>query len=390
MDAGENEKKSIYIEALNLDSKKWITKDNLQETIREQLIVPHNLDFTEYYQRLREQSYHADAGLIGSNYDYFNNRAETKDRNKLVHPFYVEIKSCIKHLTYSPEIQLQEEYEGLKSRLYNYPDKIQLIRQKYLKIFKASRALDSKPDVYLARAHKQLGLLLKLLGYWDKYITLVKMDDTQISSYAASLDGSNRELEDKFLEEDEGWDNDMKDPNPETSDYFDMEKTTAEEFLENLKSKEAPVEVKFNKFEETDNLGTDADMYGDSFGKSVEPAAVESKATLDQLLDELNRDFSVSDLFDKSQDIPDAKTFKKDESGEVYPEIPRSFNPAISLTSLQEKLSKINEVDLDMQARWKRSECLSMIESLNNLRIQEPHMLLKIFDHNQYDPPTFE
>jgi len=214
-----------------MDSKKWITKANLEETIRDQLIIPHNLDFSEYYTRIRQQAFETLSGISASKYDNYNNREETQRRNLLLHPYFSELKSCIRHLTRTPEYELYEDFVGLKSRLYNYPEAINLLRTKFIKLAEASKALDSNNDVFLSRAHKQLGLLKKLLNHWENYISLAKLDEAQIMSITASLDGSNLDLESKLLDEDHDWDEDMKDPNPETSDYVEMHTPKREELL---------------------------------------------------------------------------------------------------------------------------------------------------------------
>ncbi|CAG9310550.1 unnamed protein product [Blepharisma stoltei] len=395
IEANENARKSLYISALNYESQFWITKENMDERIREQLIVPHNLDFTEYYTRLRYHSLQMDDGISASKFDNFNNREETFKRNQLLHPFYVELKSCIKHLTYTPEHQLQQDYEGMKSRLYTQPEKIKLLREKYIQIVKASRALDQMDDIFLIRTHKQLGLLKKMLGFWDQYISIVKLDEIQMMSYVASLDGSNQEIEEKVFEEEiNDFEEDMKPPNPESSDYFEAQNTPKEQILEIMQAKEElkKPEWQMDELIEGDQKGTDIDMYGEEASfKNVEPN--ESKQTLDQLLRELNQEMSANELFNMGQEIPDLKTYQEHDELAIkanQPIAPKIFNPSISLLGLHERISKINEYKLDLQGRWRKSECLGLIESINNTHIQEPHMLLKVFSHLQYDPPKFD
>lgn len=42
----------MLVRTLNIDSANWITKDTVEEKIRDMFIVPHALNTTEYYIHL--------------------------------------------------------------------------------------------------------------------------------------------------------------------------------------------------------------------------------------------------------------------------------------------------------------------------------------------------
>jgi len=141
----------------------------------------------------------------------------------------------------------------------------------------------------------------------------------------------------------------------------------------------------------SDQRESDADMYSDVVSdKKVEPTGAEIKQTLDQLLEELNREFANSEeMFKNDNEIPETKYFKDIQD---LPENQHMnvFNPTFSLLHFEERISKIDDNQLDLQSKWRKRECLNLIEMLNNTTVQDPHILLRVFNHHQYDPPTFD
>ena len=73
MEAKEQEW-SEKIVRLNKDSQHWITKQNFEEKVVEELFIPEAINYSDYYAKLRLKAFYADLGEIESKLDVFNNR----------------------------------------------------------------------------------------------------------------------------------------------------------------------------------------------------------------------------------------------------------------------------------------------------------------------------
>lgn len=380
--AQKNQSRTLLINTLNLDSETWINKDNLDEKVKDRLFVPENIDYTDYYSKLRQESYLSLEGLPKSSYDHFNNRKETQFRNAFLSTLYSDIKSFIKDLTFSAEQKLFEDYEATKFYLMDNPQELKEVQQKYKLILASARAKESKDlNMFLQKSHKQLSTLANLVSRWNSYVDVLKMDDHEVMLYAAEEQMKSGELPEMFGEQEEAFEGDMQEPNPEFSEELPEEAINRENFAEEMEAKESfsgQLDVQ-KLFEESEGGASELDIYsGVSFEKETTP--LEAKTALDQVLAEMNAEVSrPEDLYEINK-VPGVE-FNQEKEG-VY-------NPAISLETFKQKTLSIDDQDLNLQSRWKKAEILRLIDKLNSIPVQEPHMLLKIFNHHRYDPPVF-
>ena len=96
--------------------------------------MPHNLKFSSYYVKLQRESEIAGLGKIVSKKDFYNNRKESNIKNYFLLEYFTDVKSLIRHLTYTPLQPLFEDFEAVKAKLFDYPDKIREIAKKYKEV----------------------------------------------------------------------------------------------------------------------------------------------------------------------------------------------------------------------------------------------------------------
>lgn len=374
-------RKKELIDVLNLESKNWINLENYKEKITPKLILPDNLDTSSYYVRVRETAMIAGFGKHHPNDNAYNNRQETMIKNSITIPIFNELKGLIKKLTYTPIWRLYEDFEGAKGRLYDHPDKIKEIAKKYESLAQAWIDLEkNNQDIYLERIFVRLSILEKVCRMWNKYISVTKMDDTEIRMTHTAV--SDKEVIVEVADENEAWDKDFEEQNPETSDAFVEEiQLEKEEFKEGLELADL---TKMSNDVMTFNLGgesepaTDFDMYTGKQGSSEQ-----NMKSLEDVMNELVRDVNDSkDLFQKQGDFDEIDL---EEAANV-----EEFSPVFSLVDLKKKIEAISDKDLNLQPKLKRGDILRLIEKLNHCKIDEPHMMIKIWKHHRYGPAVFK
>jgi hypothetical protein len=218
-------RKKELMDILNIESKKWITLDNYKERVTETLIIPENLDHSSYYTHLRDLSVIAGLEKIVPSAEDFNNRDETNAKNSLLVPAFSDVRSYIKRISYSPLQPLVEDYHASKSRLYNYPSKIEKIKQAYQNVLESWKAKESMVSIFLDRMMQQTDLLVLLVESWNRYIQIAKLDDAEVR---LGLDNIINDLPERIFfdidkSDDQGFhgNQDFQEPNPETSDAID-------------------------------------------------------------------------------------------------------------------------------------------------------------------------
>lgn len=375
-------KKKQLIDTMNLESKRWITLENYQEKIAENVLIPHNLDNSSYYIKLREHSEMAGLGKILSKHDHYSNRKEAHIKNALLGRYFIEVKSQIKSLSYSPLQLLFEDFEGMKSRIFDYPEKIQILSEKYQVLADAWKNKEkTSNEVYINRLHNQLNLTYKLVSCWNQYMKVAKLDDVEIVLLNAEMPVHSK-VDELSADEDE-WNEDLVDPNPETSDAYELQKLSDEEVADEMKEKELGGNTENQEdgykeeFELTDEAVSDFDMYKGAAERTRE----ENSKAIDDMMTEILHDINHSkEYFESQENI--VKEHVEDSASEL--------SPVAALTKLKEKVESLQDRDLDLQSRWKQEEILKLIDQLNRTLIEEPHMLLRVYKYHRYEPPVFK
>jgi hypothetical protein len=311
----------------------------------------------------------------------YNNRQETVIKNSVIIPVFTELKRYIKKLTYTPIWKLYEDFEGAKGRLYDHPDKIKEIAKKYEGLAQAWIDLEKNNlEIYFNRLYTRLELLEKVCRLWNKYISVTKMDDTEVRMTHNAV--SDKEVIVEVADENEAWDKDFEGQNPETSDAFieeiQIEKEDFKEGLELADLTKMSNEVMSFNIGGDSEPATDFDMYSGKQGFS-EP----NLKSLEDVMNELV--FSVNDSRDMFQKQGDFDDRDLEEAANID-----EFSPLFSLMNLKKKIEAIPDKELDLQSKQKKGDVLNLIDRLNHCKIDEPHMMIKVWKHHRYGPAVFK
>ena len=101
----------IMLETMQIDSKKWPTIFDLNTKIDENVVIPQTiLNYGEYQSKLQNLAFYAEQGDHEAMQKILNKEGVMDKKNLLLQPIFRDLKSMIKHMTYTEEYQLLKEY----------------------------------------------------------------------------------------------------------------------------------------------------------------------------------------------------------------------------------------------------------------------------------------
>ena len=114
----------------------------------------------------------------------------------------------------------------------------------------------------------------------------------------------------------------------------------------------------------------------------VTEAPIKNEKLIDNVIDELLKEMNKSEeLFKSKETISSADIYEKAKQ--------EDYSPIASLITIREKVESIDDKSLDLQNKARKYDILDLIEKLENTKVDEPHMLLKVYLHHRYEPPVF-
>ena len=384
---------SKWVDRLNVESENWITKENYHEKITEELIIPEAIHSTSYYEKLRQKSYLSELGSPQTRFDGFNNRAETKLRNSFLFPIFIEIKSAVKHLTWTEQHKLEHEFKTDKALLLleDIPkvEEVPKLRDLYKNLAKAQLDQETQ-EAKLQKLYDYLRTLQTLLLNWQKYINIAQMDETGLHQFSvANAKASGIINEEDFAAQDSvvKWDDDFTEGAVETSDAFEhMEGEEDENDPEFAEDDEVGMEVT-RMFQDHD---TDQDnMYTGAISDDANPdyiaeTKLDEKSVFDKILQEIRyQQPMLEEFFGK---IPE----DVEESNKEVADMDAVYNPSMVMEKLRAKIEAIPEENLQLQEKYHRFQILESIQRIQSIEIDEPQLLYQVFKFHRYDPVSFD
>ena len=92
-------------------SKSWPTMANISQVIEADVVIPQTiLNHQEYHQKLQRLAIFADMGDLQAMQAVLDNQLVVEKKNKLLQPLFRDIKSQIRHMSYTPEYEIFREY----------------------------------------------------------------------------------------------------------------------------------------------------------------------------------------------------------------------------------------------------------------------------------------
>ena len=383
---------SNWVDRLNIESENWITKDNFEEKINEELIIPEAIHSTSYYEKLRQKSYLTELGSPQTRFDAYNNRGETRLRNSYLFPIFIEIKSAIKHLTWTEQHKLEHEFKTDKALLLleDIPqvDQVPKLRDLYKNLAQAQVGQETQ-EAKLQKLYDYLRTLQTLLVNWQKYVTIAQMDEIALQQFSVENARGTGVLNDEEFAGDDlvvNWEDDFSEANIETSDAFEqMEGEESEnEAAEVAEDDEVGQEVE-RMFQDSDeeNMYTGA-ISDDRNPDFIAETKVDEKSVFDKILQEIRyQQPMLEEFFAK---IPE----DQDEASKIAADVDPVYNPSMVMEKLRAKIEGIAEDDLALQEKYHRFQIIESIQRIQSIEIEEPQLLYQVFKFHRYDPVNFD
>ena len=105
-------KNKLMLDGLEMEAAKhWPTMANLAHKIDTDVIIPQTiLNFSEYQQKIQRLAMFADMGDHDAMQAVLDNQLVFEKKNQLLQPIFRDIKSQIRHMSFTPEYELMREY----------------------------------------------------------------------------------------------------------------------------------------------------------------------------------------------------------------------------------------------------------------------------------------
>lgn len=116
-------------------------------------------------------------------------------KNVLLQPIFRDIKSSIKHMTYTDEYKMLKEYVDNRNLLIRQfggtsdsercQEGLKLLEEQYAKLLKRQKLSIQDPSKKLKVLQKRLEDMFQLLSLWTQYVEVIYMPESEIHVLSA-------------------------------------------------------------------------------------------------------------------------------------------------------------------------------------------------------------
>lgn len=101
----------LMLDVMQVDSRKWPTLGDLNQKVDENVVLPQTiLNYGEYQQKLQNLAFFAEQGDHESMQKLLDKEDVMEKKNVLLQPIFRDLKSAIRHMTYTDEFKIIKEY----------------------------------------------------------------------------------------------------------------------------------------------------------------------------------------------------------------------------------------------------------------------------------------
>ena len=101
----------LMLDVMEVDSRKWPTLADLNTKVDENVVLPQTiLNYGEYQNKLQNLAFYAEQGDHESMQKLLDKEEVMEKKNVLLQPLFRDLKSAIRHMTYTDEYKLIKEY----------------------------------------------------------------------------------------------------------------------------------------------------------------------------------------------------------------------------------------------------------------------------------------
>ena len=95
------------LDAMQIESRRWPKLDDLEGSIQTNIILPQTiLNYSEYQDKLQRLAFYAEQGDNEAMQKILDKEHVISRKNSFLQPLYRDLKSTIKHMTYTEEFKL--------------------------------------------------------------------------------------------------------------------------------------------------------------------------------------------------------------------------------------------------------------------------------------------
>ena len=99
------------LDAMEIESRRWPKLHDLDNSVATNIILPQTiLNYGEYQMKLQRLAFYAEQGDNEAMQKLLDKEDVMQKKNSFLQPLYRDLKSAIKHMTYSEEYKIMREY----------------------------------------------------------------------------------------------------------------------------------------------------------------------------------------------------------------------------------------------------------------------------------------
>lgn len=99
------------LDAMVIESRRWPKLNDLDKSISTNIILPQTvLNYAEYQEKLQRLAFYAEQGDNEAMQKVLDKEEVITKKNDFLQPLYRDIKTAVKHMTYTPTFKLMREY----------------------------------------------------------------------------------------------------------------------------------------------------------------------------------------------------------------------------------------------------------------------------------------
>jgi hypothetical protein len=157
----------LMLDVMQVDSAKWPTLTTLNDKVNENVVLPQTiLNYGEYQLKLQNLAFYAEQGDHESMQRLLDKEDVIEKKNVLLQPVFRDLKSAIRHMTYTDEFKILKEYLDHRATLIaeygseeseRCQEGLKLLQREYAKLLHSQKqALKENPGKRLRLLQKRL------------------------------------------------------------------------------------------------------------------------------------------------------------------------------------------------------------------------------------------
>lgn len=108
------------LDAMTIDSRRWPKLENIENNIAANVILPQTiLNYSEYQLKLQRLAFHAEQGDHDAMQKILDKNDSISKKNSFLQPLYRDLKTTIKHMSFSEEYKLMRQYLRNRALILN-------------------------------------------------------------------------------------------------------------------------------------------------------------------------------------------------------------------------------------------------------------------------------